>query len=62
MFNRFESFKQAIKDKSLDPNTLALMVDFHVNHGTLTESEGAELASTPVPTETEELLLKELGV
>lgn len=62
MFNRFESFKQAMKDKTIDQNTLELMVDFHVTKGTLTESEGAELVSVAVPTETEALLLEELGV
>jgi hypothetical protein len=42
-FNRFESYKQAITDKSIDPNTLQVMIDFHVTKGTLTTAEGDEL-------------------
>jgi hypothetical protein len=59
MFNRFESFKQAIIDKSIDANTLMIMIDFHQVKGTLSEEETAELftmlAPPTEPTETEAL-------
>ncbi|MEG6613772.1 hypothetical protein V6C42_13030 [Pseudoclostridium thermosuccinogenes] len=54
MFNRFESFKKAIVDKSIDFNTLQLMIDFHVQKGTLTEEEGQELFSLMYPPEESE--------
>jgi len=54
MFNRFESFKKAIVDKSIDFNTLQLMIDFHVQKGTLTEEEGQELFSLMYPPTEEE--------
>lgn len=49
MFNRFESFKKAIVDKSIDFNTLQLMIDFHVQKGTLAEEEGQELFGLMYP-------------
>jgi len=49
MFNRFESFKKAIADKSIDFNTLQLMIDFHVQKGTLAEEEGQELFGLMYP-------------
>jgi len=53
MFNRFESFKKAISDKSIDYNTLQLMIDFHVAKGTLTEEQGQELFNLMHPPEEE---------
>lgn len=49
MFNRYESFKKAISDKSLDFNTLQLMIDFHVTKGTLTPEQGEELFAMMYP-------------
>lgn len=49
MFNRFESFKKAIVDKSIDFNTLQLMIDFHVTKGTLTPEQGEELFAMMYP-------------
>lgn len=49
MFNRYESFKKAISDKSLDFNTLQLMIDFHVTKGTLTSEHGQELFALMYP-------------
>ncbi len=43
MFNRFEAYKKAIADKSIDFNTLQLMIDFHMQKGTLTQEQGQEL-------------------
>lgn len=43
MFNRFEAIKKCIEDKSLEKDTLMLMIDFHMLKGTLTEAEGKEL-------------------
>ena len=43
MFNRFESYKKAIEDKSIDFNTLSIMIDFHVTKSTLTQEQGDEL-------------------
>lgn len=43
MFDRFESYKKAIEDKSIDFNTLKIMIDFHVTKGTLTQEQGNEL-------------------
>jgi len=54
MFNRFESFKKAIVDKSIDFNTLQLMIDFHVQKGTLAEEEGQELFGLMYPPEESE--------
>jgi hypothetical protein len=49
MFDRFESFKKAIEDKSIDYNTLQLMIDFHVLKGTLTPEQGEELFAMMYP-------------
>lgn len=49
MFNRFESYKQAIQDKSIDFNTLSIMIDFHVTKGTLTQEQGEELYNLMYP-------------
>jgi len=49
MFNRYESFKKAITDKSIEYNTLGLMIDFHVTKGTLTQEEGQELYNMMYP-------------
>ncbi|WP_161950279.1 hypothetical protein [Clostridium thermosuccinogenes] len=54
MFDRFESFKKAIEDKSIDYNTLQLMIDFHVLKGTLTEEQGNELFNLMYPEEESE--------
>ena len=56
MFDRFESFKKAIADRSLDFNTLQLMIDFHMLKGTLTQEQGDELLALmyPPPKESEE--------
>ena len=53
MFNRYEAFKQAIRDRSIDYNTLSLMVDFHINKGTLTQEEGNELFNLMYPQDEE---------
>lgn len=54
MFNRFDSYKKAIEDKSIDFNTLGVMIDFHVIKGTLTQEQSDELFSlmNPVVEET----------
>jgi len=49
MFNRFESYKKAIVDKSIDFNTLSLMIDFHVQKGTLTPEQGEDLFAMMYP-------------
>lgn len=51
MFDRFESFKKAIADRSLDFNTLQLMIDFHMLKGTLTQEQGDELFALMYPKE-----------
>lgn len=51
MFDRFESYKKAIEDKSIDFNTLQLMIDFHVTKGTLTQEQGDELFALMYPKE-----------
>lgn len=50
MFNRYEAYKTAIQDKSIDFNTLAVMIDFHVIKGTLTQEQGDELYNLMYPT------------
>jgi hypothetical protein len=49
MFNRFESYKQAIQDKSIDFNTLSIMIDFHITKGTLIQEQGTELFNLMYP-------------
>ncbi len=51
MFNRFESYKQAIQDKSIDFNTLSIMIDFHLMKGTLTQEQYDELFALMYPPE-----------
>lgn len=54
MFDRFEAFKKAIEDKSIDYNTLSLMIDFHVTKGTLTQEQGEELFNLMYPQDEED--------
>lgn len=54
MFDRFEAFKKAIEDKSIDYNTLSLMIDFHVVKGTLTQEQGEELFNLMYPQDEED--------
>ncbi len=51
MFNRFESYKQAIQDKSIDFNTLGIMIDFHIVKSTFTQEQGDELYTLMYPPE-----------
>lgn len=53
MFDRFKSYKQAIQDKSIDFNTLGIMIDFHIVKGTLTQEQGDELYALMSPPELE---------
>ena len=53
MFNRFEALKKAIQDKSIDSNTLALIIDFHANKGKLQLSESDELMALLYPPQEE---------
>ena len=43
MFNRKEAIVKAIQDKSIDVNTLGVIVDFHTLKGTLSQEEGEHL-------------------
>ncbi len=49
MFDRFISYKKAIEDKSIDFNTLSIMIDFHITKGTLTQEQGTELNNLMYP-------------
>lgn len=51
MFNRYDSIQQAILDKSIDYNTLSIMIDFYVMKGALTEIQGNELYFMMYPEE-----------
>lgn len=54
MFDRFEAYKQAIQDRSIDFNTLRVMIDFHLMGGNFTETEASELFELMQPQEIEE--------
>jgi hypothetical protein len=54
MFDRFEAYKQAIQDRSIDFNTLGVMIDFHLMVGNFTETEAGELFELMQPQEIEE--------
>mgnify|MGYP001031536710 FL=1 len=54
MFDRFEAYKQAIQDRSIDFNTLRVMIDFHLMVGNFTETEARELFELMQPQEIEE--------
>lgn len=49
MFNRFASYKKAIQDRSIDFNTLSIMIDFHLAKGTLIQAEYDELYNLMYP-------------
>jgi hypothetical protein len=55
MFNRYESYKKAIDKKSIDFNTLSLMIDFHFLKGNFTQEQGEELFKLMYPTVEEEV-------
>lgn len=51
MFNRYEEFKYVIENNLMDKAVVKLMLDMHINLGTLTKEEGAELMALLNPKE-----------
>lgn len=51
MFNRYETLKKCIEDKSMDTAVLTAMIDMHLVLKTLTQEEGAELMALLNPIE-----------
>lgn len=51
MFNRYETLKKCIEDKSMDTAVLTAMIDMHLVLKTLTKEEGAELMALLNPKE-----------
>lgn len=50
MFNRYETLKKCIEDKSMDTAVLTAMIDMHLVLKTLTQEEGVELMTLLNPT------------